>query len=162
VRAAAACLSPAADVSLHSGRMEYRSGTGIGLMFGPSPHLLVLHTLLLARLAPFVTDSPFEVRLRHDPALYPAGWQRQRLALLRTPRGLDTFEPHYTLVDPFLGSAQEREALGQRLSRDFAAFLGTPMPVESVSLFVKPDGEERWQVWADIPLPAVRRELQRT
>ncbi len=36
------------------------------------------------------------------------------------------------------------------------------MPVESVSLFVKPDGEERWQVWADIPLPAVRRELQRT
>jgi len=98
----------------------------------------------------------------HRPRLVPGRWQRQRLALLRTPRGLDTFEPHYTLVDPCLGSAQEREALGQRLSRDFAAFLGTPMPVESVSLFVKPDGEERWQVWADIPLPAVRRELQRT
>ena len=146
-----ACLSPAADLSLHEGQV-IRATTphdqGIGQVFRPSPHLLMLHTLLLARLARFVTHSPFSDRLAAHPARYPEAWQRARLSLLHTPRGLDTFEPHYTLVDPFGGSAEQSEALRSRLEDLFAPF--AEQTYASVSLFVKPEGDLGWQVRADV------------
>ncbi len=151
LRACVACLSPTADLSLHNGtvvRATTHGDRGIGQIFNPSPDLLMFHAFLLARLARFVTHSPFFDRLVANPDRYPEAYQKARLALLKTPRGLDTYEPHYTLVDPFGGSEEEGEALRQRLEILMAPW--AEQTYNSVALFVKPEGELRWQVRADV------------
>ncbi|WP_424950172.1 hypothetical protein [Deinococcus sp.] len=154
LRACVACLSPTADLSLHAGRVElWDGGTVLTQMFRPSPHLLLLHALLLGRMARFVTHSPFLDRLAANPGRYPEPYQRARLALLYTPRGLDTFEPHYTLVDPFGGSEGDGKALRQRLDTLMAPW--AEQTYASVALFVKPEGELRWQVWTEVAVQPV-------
>lgn len=153
LRACVACLSPTADLALHDGevvRATTHGDRGIGQIFRPSPDLLMFHAFLLGRLSRFVTHSPFFDRLAVNPDRYPEPYQQARLRLVSTPRGLDTFEPHYTLVDPFGGSEEEGEALRQRLDTLMAPW--REQHYDSVALFVKPEGELRWQVWADVAM----------
>ena len=152
-RGCCACLSPAADLRLTGGRLEVWRGQVIVWRLNASPDLRVLQTLLSARLAPFVTHSPFDDEVREHPGRYAEPYQRARLKLLRTPRGLDSWEPHYTLVQPFTGSEAEQGALTGRLAPQLEPF--TEQAVNAVSLFVKPADEARWQLRQDIGLDLV-------
>jgi 2'-5' RNA ligase len=149
-RACCACLSPGADLRLTGGRVEVWRGQVIVWRLDATPDLRVLQTLLSARLAPFVTHSPFDDEVREHPDRYATPHQRARLRVLRTPRGLDTWQPHFTLVQPFTGPEADAARLAGRLAPDLAPF--AERAVGSVSLFVRPAGEARWQVRADIPL----------
>ena len=153
LRACMASLSPGADLALHGGRVEaWRGGEVLAQVFRPSPGLLMLHAFLLARLARFVSHSPFADEVLAYPERYASAWERARLKLLHTPRGLDDYEPHYTLADPYGGGPAEAEALRARLDA-----LMTPWAEQSydaVALFVKPEGEARWQLWADVGVGA--------
>jgi hypothetical protein len=152
LRACMACLSPEADLALHSGRVAtWDNSTVLAHLFRPSPDLLMLHAFMLGRLARFVTHSPFADELREHPERYPAAWERARLALLQTPRGLNTFEPHFTLADPFGGTPAEAEALRVRLENELSPW--SEQNYNSVALFVKPEGEARWQIWAEVSVP---------
>lgn len=155
LRATVACLSPDADLSLHEGQVV-RATTlhdrSVAQIFRPSPHLLMLHALLSARLARFVSHSNFSDLLDAHPDRYAAPWERARMRLIHTPRGLDTYEPHYTLLDPFGGTEEEGEALRRRLEALLAPY--TEQTYRSVALFVKPEGEVRWQLWADVQMNA--------
>ena len=151
LRACLVCLSPRADLHLSGGHMDaWNGGAVLAHVFTPSPHLLMLHAFLLARLAGFVTHSPFEDELAQHPERYRTPWERARLELLRTPRGLDSFQPHFTLIQPYSGP--DAEQLRARLET-----LVAPYSVQSfqrVALFVKPEGQARWQLQADVPLSA--------
>jgi hypothetical protein len=116
--------------------------------FDPSRHLSILHTLLLARLSPFVTRSPFDDEVAEHPGRYPAAHERARLKLLRTPRGLDTWQPHYTLVQPYGGD--DPAGMVARLEALTAPY--TEQRHGSVGLFRKDDGDDRWQVVRDLVL----------
>lgn len=151
-REAAACvagLSPGADLVLTNGRVEaWEDGRVLVQRFDASRDLYILHTLLLARLSPFVTRSPFDDELASHPERYPAAYERTRLKLLRTPRGLDSWQPHYTLVQPYGGD--DAAGLVERLQTLTAPYAGQRH--RSVSLFRKDAGETHWQVARDLPL----------
>ncbi len=151
VRACAACLSPDAGLSLSGGRIEiWDDGETLVQRLDPSPALLVAHTLLLSRLARFVTASPFAAQVAAGH--YARPFERARMQLLHTPRGLDTWQPHFTLVQPYGGGRPEelRRELGARLA-PFAR-----QRYAGLTLFEKPPGEVRWRVRAEVPLGAGR------
>ena len=146
-RACLACLAPGADISLSGGHIEAWDGGETWVQrFTPSPALLVLHTLLLSRLARFVTASPFagEVAAGH----YGQPFEQARMKLLHTPRGLDTFQPHFTLVQPYGGDQpQALKARLEALTRPHAR-----LTAASLCLCLKPQGESHWQVLREFPL----------
>ncbi|WP_045234639.1 DUF1045 domain-containing protein [Deinococcus pimensis] len=121
LRALCACLSPDAHLALSGGRTEvWDGGEVIVLRYEASEALVVLQTLLVARLARFVTGSSFDDLVREDPSKYAAPHERARLRALRTPRGLDTWTPHFTLVEPYEG--EDAEALASDLEARFEGF----------------------------------------
>lgn len=149
LRACMASLSPDLKLALHGGQVEaWRGGEVLAQVFRPSPGLLMLHAFLLARLARFVSHSPFSDEIQAHPERYASAWERARLKLLHTPRGLDGYEPHFTLADPYGGTPDEAEALRARLDALLAPW--AVQSYDAVALFVKPEGEARWQLWADV------------
>ncbi|TSA84457.1 hypothetical protein FNU79_10830 [Deinococcus detaillensis] len=142
------CSSPGADLTLGGGHLAvWEDGRVWVQRFEASPAFLMLHTLLSARLAPFVTASPF------DAEVAAGKWQRPfevaRMQLLRTPRGLDTYQPHFTLVQPYGGHDPDglRERL-EALTRPFER-----LEVASLALCVKPAEDTHWHIQAEWPLP---------
>ncbi|WP_102127629.1 hypothetical protein [Deinococcus planocerae] len=152
VRACVACLSPDAALTLTGGRVEaWDDGTTWVHRFDANLPLVVLHTLLLARLARFVTASPFERQVAVGK--YNRPFEQARMRLLHTPRGLDSWRPHFTLVQPYGGG--DPAGLRERLEALTAPHHA--QTYRSVSLFEKREGEERWRVRADV-LPPGERE----
>ncbi|WP_293912062.1 hypothetical protein [Deinococcus sp.] len=139
-RACLNCLSPGAVMSLHGGCIaEWDGGETWVHLFTPSLALSVIQTLLLARLSPFVTASPFSAAAAQGRWNTPH--ERARLQLLRTPRGLDSYQPHFTLIQPYGG---DPAGLRQRLEA-----LTRPhhqMHFAALALCVKPEGESHWHV----------------
>ena len=150
VRACVACLSPGAVLTLMGGRVEaWDAETTWVHRFDAGAPLLVLHTLLLARLARFVTASPFDAQVARGK--YARAFERARMRLLHTPRGLDTWQPHFTLVQPYGG--EDRAGLRARLETLVAPH--DTQTYRAVTLFEKREGEARWRVRAEVPLNAV-------
>lgn len=146
-RACAACLSPGAALTLTNGRVEaWDEGTTWVHRFEANAPLQVLHTLLLARLAHFVTASPFDAEVAQGK--YTRPFERARLDLLHTPRGLDSWQPHFTLVQPYGGG--DPTGLRERLDALTAPF--HTQTYRSVTLFEKREGEARWRVRAEVSL----------
>lgn len=153
VRACLACLTPSAVLTLTAGRVEvWDDGETWVHRLEPNGALLVLHTLLLARLSRFVTASPFGAQVAQGKYAQP--FERARLRLLHTPRGLDSWRPHFTLVQPYGGS--DSGGLRARLTALTAPHHA--QTYRSVALFEKREGEARWRVRADLPLATPQTE----
>lgn len=146
-RACVHSLSPDADLSLGGGRIEvWDDGETWVLRLDPSPALLVAHTLLLARLSRFVTASPFTGQVTRG--LWAQPHEAERMTLLHTPRGLDTWQPHFTLVQPYGG--HDPQGLRRKLERRLRPFF--TQTYTGLTLFERRPGETRWQVRAELPL----------
>ncbi|EYB67101.1 hypothetical protein DEIPH_ctg051orf0005 [Deinococcus phoenicis] len=152
-RACVACLTPGAVLTLTGGRVELWDGGETGVhRFDPGAPLLVLHTLLLSRLARFVTASPFGAQVAQGK--YARPFEQARLGLLHTPRGLDSWQPHFTLVQPYGGA--DPADLRARLEALTAPHHA--QTYRSVALFEKREGETHWRVRADLPLGTPQTE----
>lgn len=146
-RACVACLSPDAALTLRGGRVEvWDDGETWVHRFDPDAALLVLHTLLLARLSRFVTASPFAEQVAQGRYAQP--FEQARLGLLHTPRGLDSWRPHFTLVQPYGGG----DPAGLRARLEGLTSPHHTQTYRSVALFEKREGEARWRVRAELPL----------
>lgn len=146
-RACTACLSPGAALSLTGGRVEAWDGGSTWVhRFETDAPLLVLHTLLLARLARCVTASPFGAEVARGR--YGRPFERARLRLVHTPRGLDTWQPHFTLVQPYGGS----DAAGLRHRLESLTAPHHAQTYRAVTLFGKREGEAHWRVRAELAL----------
>ncbi|MFC4452398.1 hypothetical protein [Deinococcus sonorensis] len=141
-----ASLSPGARLSLHRGRVEaWEDGEVLVHRYDPSPHLLMLQAVLTARLSRHATHSPFQDELAEHPDRYPARWERARMQLLLTPRGLDDWQPHYTLVQPYEGP--DAAGLVEHLRGLMDGF--GEQTHDSVALFVRPDAGSAWHIQAE-------------
>lgn len=147
-----ACLSPQANLHLTGGRLERWQGQVLAWRLEASPDLKLFQTLLAARLAPFAVHSPFDDEVAEHPQRYAAPHERACLRLFGTPRVLDRWQPHFTLVQPFQGDEVEARELMAELDRAFSPY--REQAVTSLALFRKEAGQERWQVARDFPLPA--------
>ncbi|GMA15919.1 hypothetical protein E5F05_07035 [Deinococcus metallilatus] len=147
VRACVACLTPGAVLTLTGGRVEaWDDGETWVHRLDANDTLLVLHTLLLARLARFVTASPFDAQVAAGK--YARPFEQARMRLLHTPRGLDSWQPHFTLVQPYGGP----DPAGLRARLEALTASHHAQTYRSVALFEKREGEAHWRVRADPPL----------
>lgn len=143
-----ACLAPASRLGLSGGRTEvWDGGTVIVRRFDPNGALQVLQALLTARLAPFVTGSSFERQVEADPSRYRQPHERARLKLFHTPRGLDTWTPHFTLVEPYSGP--DVSGLARRLEARFEPY--GALELDGVTL-LRQDGAAPYRVVRDFSL----------
>lgn len=148
--ACCACLAPTSPLELSNGRaVTWDDGTVIALRYDPNAALQTLQTLLLSRLARLVTGSSFVRLVQEDPAKYSEPYQRARLKLFHTPRGLDSWQPHFTLVEPYTG--KDVEELRERLETRFGPY--RTLSFTGVTL-LRQDGEAPFQVVRDFTAPA--------
>ena len=147
-----ACIAPTSRLHLGGARTEvWDDDTVIVRRFDASTPVLVLHTLLLARLAPFVTGSSFERMTQRDPKRYSEAYERARLHLFHTPRGLDTWEPHFTLVEPYTG--MDVHDLAAHLDDRFEPY--PTLELGTVTL-LRQDGRAPFRIVQDFPVGAGR------
>ncbi len=146
-----ACLAPSSRLELSGGRaVTWDGGSVIALRYDPGATLLALQTLLASRLARFVTESSFERLAQEDSAKSPEPYERARLKLFHTPRGLDTWEPHFTLVEPYTG--EDVEGLRSQLGAYFSPYRS--LSFGGVTL-LRQDGEAPFRVVRDFAAPVL-------
>lgn len=113
----------------------------------PNPAMLMLHTMLTARINPFGTGSnisrTYEARNYEnvDPVL------AQRVRQYYTPYMLDGWAPHFTLLMPYKGNQQER--LQSALLELFCA---DPIPIKSICLLFRQDHETHYRLHREYSL----------
>ncbi len=113
----------------------------------PNPALLMLHTLLTARVNPIGSGSNVSRAYAGrdageiDPVL------AARVRQYHTPYMLDGWTPHFTLLMPYTGT--QREAIHAALVDLFPA---DPIPVSSVCLLVRRDGETHYRLHREFSL----------
>lgn len=152
-----ACFSPDARLTLSGGRAEVWDGGGVVVLrYDANDTLKMLHALLTARLSPFSTGSVFEDQRAADPSKYRAPFQEARLRLFRTPRGLDTWEPHFTLLDPYTGDRPED--LAAEFETRFEGF-GT-LDFDGVAL-LRQDGDGPFRIVRDVAVGVPRMTVER-
>lgn len=148
-----ACFSPETTLRLSRGRVEVWPAPSHGedtqrlvLALNASPALHALHGLLAGRLSRYASAPPPE--LLPPPGAALPGYQRARLSVLKTPRGLDTWQPHFTLVPGYSG--RDPEGLRTSLASRFGAH--GEQTYSALTLATLRPGDSGWRVRADIPL----------
>lgn len=140
------------------GLVRWRENTVWALRYRASRPLDLLQAALAARLAPWAEHSMFLDEDARHPERYTEPWQRARIGALLTPRGLDTWRPHATLLNPYDGP--DDPDLVRRVERIFAE-RGT-WRVDRLALTVGAEVREgraptRWRIAREFLLPGGER-----
>ena len=111
------------------------------LRYDPNPALLMLHTMLIARVNPLGTGSNVsEAYAQKDAAtILPVNIHRVRKYY--TPYMLDGWTPHFTLMMPYTG--KQPDAMRAAL---LDLFDDQPVKVESICLLVRQDDETHYRL----------------
>ncbi len=127
-----------------SERLVFWQDEIVALRYDPDPALLMLHTMLIARVNPYGTGSNVSRSYaQQDPAaLDPVNAHRVRQYY--TPYMLDGWIPHFTLMMPYTG--HQRAALSATL---LDLFNDEPIGVESICLLLLADGECRYRLYRE-------------
>lgn len=118
------------------------------LHYDPNPAMLMLHTMLTARVNPYGTGSNVSQRYAQqspdtlDPVL------AKRVERYYTPYMLDGWSPHFTLMMPYRGS--DPNAMRAALTELFPP---EPVTVESISLLVRDDDETHYRFHREFTVP---------
>lgn len=147
IEACIACLSPQAQLAGTKGRLESKNGgRWWNWRVNASEALIVLQTLLFAKLSRYITQSLYEKN--NNLARRFSSHHRARLKLFRTPNGLDSWEPSFPIVKAYKGvdAVNFKSALGRAL-----APLHT-ITFDQISLIIKPPNEKQWQIYAHLPV----------
>jgi hypothetical protein len=117
------------------------------LHYDPNPAMLMLHTMLTARVNPYGTGSNVSQRYAQqspetlDPVL------AKRVERYYTPYMLDGWSPHFTLMMPYRGT--QPYAMRNALMKLFPP---EPVTVESISLLVRDDDEPHYRFHREFAL----------
>lgn len=107
------CLHPTSKLTLHyQGLRRWRDDKVWVLRYRASEALNVLQAVVIARLGRYAEHSLFVDEVRREPQRYTERYQQQRIETFLTPRGFDTWEPHFTLLNPYEGRDPEGFARG--------------------------------------------------
>ncbi|MEO1288931.1 MAG: DUF1045 domain-containing protein [Chloroflexota bacterium] len=111
------------------------------LHFEPNPAMLMLHTMLTARVNPFGTSSTVsESYVQKDPSqLDPV--KATRVEHFFTPYMLDGWTPHFSLMYPYTGG--NPQAMKQAL---LDLFPPQSLQVESICLLIRDDDDTHYRL----------------
>jgi hypothetical protein len=122
----------------------------IVLLYDANDYLKMLHTLLVARLHPLGTGSGYLQRaLAEPPPTTQPLHLRQRTRLFYSPTVFDSWQPHFTLFNPYTASDQDRVTrVMAALFRPFAS-----LTVRSLCLLVQAEPQGQWQIYREVRRP---------
>lgn len=134
-------LTPAAE------RIPFWKNEIVVLHYEPNPAMLMLHTMLIARVNPCGTGSNIsEAYAQKDPAALDAVMV-QRVRQYYTPYMLDGWTPHFSLMYPYRGTQPQamRGTLGE-------LFSDAAINVESICLLLQNDDETHYRLYREFAL----------
>ncbi len=122
------------------------------LKYVPSRALHVLHAVLAARLSLLGQSSMFFGEIEEHPELYSAPFERQQLETFLSPRALDSWHAHFTLLNPH--PSQADPALVEAFTNVFEKF--DRLEPASFCLVLK-EGDAPWRLYREYPWPPRER-----
>ena len=128
-----------------AGPVRFWGDSTLVLSYRATAPLLMLHALIVTRMPALGTASVWQQRYIQNPSQYGTRPNTiQKIRKFGTLGGLDTWSPHLTLLNPYLG--QDHERLVRRFSDVFGRF--TELTVGSICLLLQ-DDEGYWHVWRE-------------
>lgn len=143
------CFQPGTAFTLQRHAPVTIWGTTIVLPFVANEALVMLHTLVVAGMNTLGLSSGYLRRLQAGTlpeANNPA--QAQKTRLFFSPFVLDTWVPHFTVLNPYTG--MDITAVARELGNLFNTFQG--VDVNSVCLMVQ-EGEGFWRIYDEYRIP---------
>lgn len=139
------CFAPQTQFTL-SAKEEFVSYWGknqqiVVLQYHANNALLMLHTLMIAKLSTYVSDSHHGRRLRGNPNTF-SSQQAYRVKHFHSPFVLDGFNPHFTILKAYTGN--QHAAMRPALETLFAD--ARQLTMESICLMVQDDGTNFWRI----------------
>lgn len=140
------CFSADRPITLtpSAGRLAFWQENIVVLPYEPNPAMLMLHTMLIARINPFGTGSNISRAYQQHGSAAPDPIVAHRVRHFHTPYMLDDWKPHFTLMMPYTGA--QPEAMRHSLS---GLFDGSPVRVGTISLLVRDDHETHYRLHRD-------------
>ena len=148
------CFAPRHTFSLQRREDDFVTFWGqrqevVVLRYNPNPHLTMLHTLIVARVNPLGTGSGYLQKYLQDPAQYVhQPHQAQRIKKFYSPTVLDSYAPHFTLLNPYSG--QDHARLARVFSEMFGRF--SSVTLGSVCLLLKLRQDKEWEIHREFKL----------
>lgn len=121
------------------------SSKSLVLLYEPNTSLHLLHTLLVARLTPLGTGSGFLKRYLTHPEKKRPLYEVQQLRLFSSPKVLENWHPHFTLLNPYTGG--EAPAMASRLAQLFQSY--SHVVVSTICLLIQEHHEANWQIYQE-------------
>ncbi len=119
------------------------------LRYDPNDYLTMLHTLVVARVNPPGTGSGYLQRYLQEPARYVHQPHRaQRIKKFYSPTVLDSYAPHFTLLNPYTG--QDHDRLPRVFSEMFGRF--SSITLGSICLLLKLRQDKEWEIYREFEL----------
>ena len=148
------CFNPANRYVLSKQHVEFWGADGaiVVLKLTANPAVQMMHDVLVTSLHPLGTGSEYTDALQRDPAAYfPASPpQVNQTKQFYAPYIIDNFVPHFTLLNPYQGSAAERRDLEARLVSEFEFV--EDIQVDTLALVVQDAGAPHFRIVEEFSL----------
>lgn len=113
------------------------------LPYTPNDYLVMLHTLVIARINPLGTGSGYlQQLLLSQPRDGHESPQAMQTRLFFSPTVLDHWSPHFTLLNPYSG--RQLDAISHLLAELFTPF--TTVSMTSLCLMVQASEDATWRI----------------
>jgi hypothetical protein len=147
------CFAPRHTFTLRRRKNNFvkfwREKTIVVLRYNPNDYLTMLHTLVTARVNPLGNGSGYLQRYLKDPSQYAnRPYRAQRILKFYSPTVLDSYAPHFTLLNPYTG--QEHDRLAHIFSEMFEPF--SRITLDSICLLVQMNKDAKWEIYREFKL----------
>jgi hypothetical protein len=115
------------------------------LLYEPDNSFCMLHALITARINPLGTGSDFLRQYLAQPEQQLDPYRAQQTRLFYRPTVLDTWYPHFTLLNPYTG--EDRSLMASSLAHLFDPY--PQLTIKSVCLLIQKEDETSWHIYRE-------------
>ncbi len=129
-------------------------GDAIVLRYDPNNYLNLLSTLIVSLVNPLGSGASCLERLNKDPTGYRLH-QAHRILNFFAPFVLDSYSPHFTLLDPYTGTDHDRLVnIFHKMFRPFSH-----ITFDTICLLIQEE-DENWRIYREFKLDSFPQSLQ--
>jgi len=142
------CLDPSHPFALRQCKREFVTfwGKAVVLRYDANDDLKLLHSLVVSRVGPLGIGSAYVQRYLKDPGQWEAHpYLSHRILKFYNPWVLDSYSPHFTLLNPYTG--EDHADLARIFSDMFGQY--SEMTLTSICLVVQMREDENWEIWGE-------------
>ncbi len=117
------------------------------LSYNANLYLQIFHTLVVSLIHPLGNGSLYTERKKENPLKYAQEpFLNNRVDRFFTYSGLDNYQPHFTLLNPFVGSKSEKSNLYSSIDQLFSEYKSSVFEVSKLALVVKKSNENFFKI----------------